>query len=152
VPHTVSAGDFNFADTDIGDQLQAVQITALPGAGALTLSGGTILPGQSITVADVNAGNLVYTPVDYATGVGYASFDFKVSDGFDFSASAYTVTIDVLPRAGLVNVELDWIGRDRVNYLTGVGAIGTASELGNRQLEFDGLLELRWVTLLQSAA
>ena len=43
----------------------------------------------------MDAGNLKYTPPANANGSGYASFTFKVNDGTDDSASAYTLTLDV---------------------------------------------------------
>ena len=48
-----------------------------------------------MTRADIDAGKLIYTPPANANGSGYASFTFKVNDGTDDSASAYTLTIDV---------------------------------------------------------
>ena len=48
--------------------------------GTLTLSGVGVIAGQSISAADIAAGNLVFTPTANANGVGYASFTFQVQD------------------------------------------------------------------------
>jgi len=99
--HTFAAGDFGFSDTD-GDQLLAVLVTAVPGAGSLTLGGTPVTAGQSVAVAAIPT--LVFTPAAGATGSPYTSFGFKVRDnggtaggGVDTDPSANTVTIDVTP-------------------------------------------------------
>ncbi|RLC56094.1 MAG: hypothetical protein DRI30_06410, partial [Chloroflexi bacterium] len=79
--HIFTIADFNFSDLDAGDTLQYVQITSLEAAGSLQLSGGDVALDQIISVADIVAGNLTFTPVPGENGAGYASFDFKVSDG-----------------------------------------------------------------------
>ncbi len=89
------ASDFNFSDADGGDSLQQVQITALASAGTLQLSGVAVNANDSVTIGDINAGNLTFVPADDANGAAYASFQFKVSDGTEFSAADYTMTVDV---------------------------------------------------------
>ena len=93
--YTFQTGDFAFADTDDGDALASVKITALPaaGKGTLTLGGVPVRANQVIGTSDL--GRLVYTPPADANDPGYASFAFKVSDGTSESAAPYTVTIDV---------------------------------------------------------
>ena len=95
--HTFAAANFNFADTDTGDTLSSVKIVTLPatGKGTLELSGTAVTANAAVTKAQLDAGNLKYTPPANANGTGYASFTFKVNDGTDDSASAYTLTIDV---------------------------------------------------------
>ena len=82
--------------------LAAVKITTLPGAGSLTDNGVAVTAGQFVTVADINAGKLVFTPAANANGAGYASFTFQVQDdggtangGVDLDQSANTITINV---------------------------------------------------------
>ena len=96
-PYALKAADFGFADVDTDDALASVKITALPGTGkgTLTLDGRAVTANGSVTKAQLDAGNLVYTPPANANGTGYASFAFKVSDGAAESASAYTMTVDV---------------------------------------------------------
>ena len=93
--YTFAAADFNFADVDTGDALASVTIVTLPASGSLTNDGTAVMPGQSIASADIDSGRLVFTPAANADGEPYASFTFKVSDGTDESASAYTMTVDV---------------------------------------------------------
>ena len=47
---------------------------------------------------------LTFTPVAGASGTGYATFTFKVNDGTDDSASAYTMTIDVAATRPTVSI------------------------------------------------
>src|SRR4051812_45628175 len=55
-------------DTDFGYSgpnktiLAAVKVTALPTAGLLTLNGVAVTAGSAISVADIKAGKLVFTP------------------------------------------------------------------------------------------
>ena len=95
--YTFAAANFNFADTDSGAALSSVKIVTLPapGKGTLKLSGTNVTANATVTKAQLGAGNLKYTPPANANGSGYASFTFKVNDGTDDSASAYTLTLDV---------------------------------------------------------
>ncbi len=95
-PYVFGVASFGFTDGDAGDTLAAVRIDALPAAGSLTLSGGAVGAGQVIAVADIAAGNLVFTPALGGTGVPYASFAFSVQDsGGAFDASPNTLTVNV---------------------------------------------------------
>ena len=93
--HTFEADDFNFSDTDSGDTLSLVEVVTLPLAGTLTLDGNAVTTTQDVTESDIDADKLVFTPAANANGTGYASFTFKVSDGTDKSALAYTMTVNV---------------------------------------------------------
>ena len=89
------ADNFGFADTDAGATLASVKIVTLPTPGTLALDGTAVIVDQVVTKADIDDDKLTFTPVAGASGTGYASFTFKVNDGTDDSASAYTMTIDV---------------------------------------------------------
>ena len=107
--HAFGASDFGFADTDAGDGLASVRMVTLPGSGTLAVSGSAVSAGQEVAASDLG-GNLTYTPAADGHGTGYASFTFRVSDGSDESASAYTMTIDVTavndaPSAGTVTID-----------------------------------------------
>ena len=91
--YAFQASDFNFADTDTGDALASVTVVTLPGSGALELDGAAVTASQVVLADDL--GDLVFTPAADANGDAYTSFTFKVSEGIDESASAYTMTIDV---------------------------------------------------------
>ena len=88
-----AAGEFNFADSDAGAALASVRVVTLPVAGALAFHGTAVTAGQAVRAADI--GKLVFTPAANGNGTGYASFTFRVSDGTDESASAYTMRVNV---------------------------------------------------------
>ena len=90
-----SATDFRFADTDTGDRLASVKIVTVPAAGRLALGGATVMTEQVVTRARIDNGDLTFEPATGGSGDDYASFTFKVNDGTDDSAGAYTMTIDV---------------------------------------------------------
>ncbi len=100
---TFAASDFNYSDID-SDPLSQVQITSIPGAGTLyndantddVVDGGEALSNNDVvSKADIDASQLKFKPVANANGSPYATFDFKVNDGTEYSASAYTMTINV---------------------------------------------------------
>ena len=93
--YAFTADDFGFADTDAGATLASVKIVTLPAVGTLAHDGTAVLVDAVVTKADIDDNKLTFTPVAGASGTGYASFTFKVNDGTDDSASAYTMTIDV---------------------------------------------------------
>ena len=92
-----SAANFNFSDTDSDDTLESVSIVTLPasGKGTLTLSGTAVSAGDSVSRADIDAGNLKYMPPANDHGEDFASFTFQVSDGSDESVGGNTMTIGV---------------------------------------------------------
>jgi VCBS repeat-containing protein len=102
--YTFAAADFGFTDPNDSpaDALLNVKFTSLPGAGTLTNNGVAVSAGQSVSVADIGAGLLKFTPDAEASGTGYASFTFQVQDdggtangGVDLDPVANTLTIDV---------------------------------------------------------
>ena len=80
--YTFTAADFGFTDPSDSpaNNLLAVKITTLPAAGTLTDNGVAVTAGQFITLADITAGLLKFTPVANANGSAYASFTFQVQD------------------------------------------------------------------------
>ncbi|MBW4466169.1 MAG: DUF4347 domain-containing protein [Pegethrix bostrychoides GSE-TBD4-15B] len=92
--YTFQLSDFRFSDSDSDDSLQTVKVTQLLGAGSLTLDGSAVTANDQISVADITAGKLSFTPAANDNGTGYASFQFQVSDGTAFS-SAQTLTVNV---------------------------------------------------------
>jgi hypothetical protein len=103
-PYTFAGADFGFSDaTDSpANNLTAVKITALPAAGSLRLSGVAVTAGQTISAANIAAGNLKFTPAANASGAGYASFTFLVQDdggtangGVDLDQTPNTITVNV---------------------------------------------------------
>lgn len=87
--------DFTFMDGNLSDQLEAVQITALPSAGELQIGSTPVNVNDVVLVA--NLGNLNYKPGLNEFGSNYASFGFKVYDGSLYSTDANTITFNVSP-------------------------------------------------------
>lgn len=104
--HIFVLADFGFSDPNDSppNSLSHVRLVTLPGAGTLTLSGGGVIATQEISLASINAGNFRYTPAPNASGLNYASFDFKLRDnggtangGVDLETSVHTLQLDVTP-------------------------------------------------------
>jgi Ca2+-binding RTX toxin-like protein len=95
VAKVIALADFGFGDLDAGNTLQAVQITALETKGSLSLNGADVTLNQVISARDIDDNKLTYIPLSNQYGTNYASFAFKVNDGAAYSASAYTMTLNV---------------------------------------------------------
>ncbi len=102
--YTFDADNFNFSDTVDNDSLNHVKITSLPGTGEgmLRFDGADIISASDtspveVTKDDLDANKLKYRPPANAYGNPdpYTSFTFKVNDGLDDSALAYTMNINV---------------------------------------------------------
>jgi Ca2+-binding RTX toxin-like protein len=140
--YTFSAADFNFADAD-GDNLQKVQFVNLPSVGSLTLNGTAITANQEINIADITAGKFKFALVADASSSNYASFQFKVSDGVDFSALPYAMTIDVnavndrptFTIGGNQSVKADAVQQAIAGWASGFYA-GADKELGQNVAEY----------------
>jgi VCBS repeat-containing protein len=98
----------DFGITDLNDTpanaLSAVKISSLVAAGSLKLNGAAVAVGDLVTVADINAGKLTFSPVANANGNNYANFTFQVKDdggtaggGIDLDATPNTITFNVTP-------------------------------------------------------
>ena len=105
-PYQFTVANFGFTDVIDSHSLLAVEISTLTNAlaGTLTLTGsGNVTIGQVITVADIVAGNLVFTATNAdANGTNFASFNFRVQDnggvvngGSDIDATQKTLQINV---------------------------------------------------------
>ncbi len=101
--YTFATSSFLFVDADTTDQ-GSVRITGLPERGTLWLDSddsGTLDTGEAIStttmiaLADIN--KLKYTPPADQNGAAFTSFDFRVNDGYEYSADTYTLTIHVAP-------------------------------------------------------
>ena len=134
-PYTVLISDFAFSDDDSQDQnegVQSVRITALPdaGAGTLTLDGVDVSLNQEISAADIAGGLLVFTPTANANGSGLGSFSFEVSDGVDFSAaSSFTFDVTAVNDAPIVgNVDLGNVAEDSTFNVTNTQLLASSSD------------------------
>ena len=101
---TLRATDFGFTDLrdNPADLLLAVKIATVPGNGHLTLAGADLMAGQVISVADIDAGRLVWTPGHDEHGDDLASLTFQVQDnggtangGIDLDPTPNTLTFNV---------------------------------------------------------
>jgi len=91
----LTLANFAFKDANSYDSLQSISLITLPAKGSLKLGDTPVAAGQSISVADLSAGKLAFTPAPDAYGSSYAKVGFKVSDGKDLSTSAYYLTVNV---------------------------------------------------------
>jgi len=97
---TLSVADFGFSDPndDPADNFVAVEITALPAAGSLTLAGAVVTVGQSISATQIANGDLKYALA--ANDTTTRSFGFKVVDdgasGSNTATSANTISFEVI--------------------------------------------------------
>ena len=90
---TFSTGDFSFSDADSGAVLTGIQIITVETAGTLKYNDEDIT--DNAIIADLT--KLVFRPDSNMNGTNYATFTFKVFDGLQYSASTYTMTINVTP-------------------------------------------------------
>jgi Tfp pilus assembly protein FimT len=91
--YTFTAADFNFADVD-GDAMLQIQITALETAGSLKYNGFDVTLNQVISKADIDLNLLTFEPAPNASGIGYDSFQFRVHDGTEYSATQVTTLVN----------------------------------------------------------
>ncbi len=93
--YTFSENDFAFNDAD-GGKLAAVKVTSLnlPSGSRLRLDGIHVAANTIIATSLIQNGKLRFTPAANANGANYASFNFAVSDGDDFSSPS-TLSINV---------------------------------------------------------
>ncbi|WP_193747495.1 putative Ig domain-containing protein, partial [Cellvibrio sp. OA-2007] len=97
-PLALTAANFGFSDVD-GHSFTGVVISSLPAAGSLSLTGsGSVTQNQFISIADINAGKLVFTPAPNENATNYAQIGFQVRDsggGDNTDPTPNTLTIDV---------------------------------------------------------
>ncbi len=140
-------GDFGtFADVD-GDSIAAVKITTLASDGSLEWYNGSawvaVTLNQEISATDITGGNLRFVPDTNENGTGYATIDFKVGDGTDFSASAYTLTVDVTPVNDAPTSTADSVTTlEDTSVLLGLSDFGTYADV-----ESDPLASVKITTL-----
>jgi len=93
-PYTIITTDFGFSDID-GDLLAKIKVETTVSLGQLK-NGSTVLAvGDEVLLADLNAGNLTYTPATNGNGENYASFTFRAYDPSNASSNIRTITFDV---------------------------------------------------------
>jgi serralysin len=102
--YTLKVADFGFTDPNDGpaNSLKNVLISQLPTAGSLTLAGNAVALNQVVSVTQISAGFLQFTPSAGASGSQYAKIGFKVQD--DGGTANGGVDIDTTTRLLTVNV------------------------------------------------
>ena len=96
-PYVFDFVDYNYNDPE-GIPMDHIEITSLniPAGATLQLFGIDVNDGDTITLAQLNSNNLIFTPATGATGSDYASYDFRVNDGVHYSQLTYLMTINVI--------------------------------------------------------
>ncbi|MFZ4702514.1 MAG: type I secretion C-terminal target domain-containing protein, partial [Candidatus Methylumidiphilus sp.] len=102
--YTFAVSDFGYTDPNDNpaNALLRVKITTLPNAGSLKLNGVAVTVGQMVVIADINAGNLKFTPAVNASGTNYANFTFQVQD--DGGTVNGGIDLDPMPNTFTFNV------------------------------------------------
>jgi VCBS repeat-containing protein len=100
-PYTIAAADFGFSDPLEGNAFAAVKIGTIT-SGALANNGAAVNTGDSVSIADINAGHLVFTPGSNVNGAGAASFTFQVQD--DGGTANGGVDTDPTPNSFTFNI------------------------------------------------
>ena len=90
--YIVQLSDIPFVDAD-GDPIDHIQVTQLPANGTLQLSGVNVSFGDLISAADIAANNLVFIPAADDNGVAYDAFEFRVSDGANYSIATSSLSL-----------------------------------------------------------
>ncbi|WP_290689202.1 Ig-like domain-containing protein [Aquabacterium sp.] len=126
--YVFSASDFGFTDPDDSpaNTLQAVKLTTLPASGTLTLNGSAVSVGQFVSLADINAGLLVFSPAANDHGMAYAALGFQVQDnggtangGINLDATTRTLTIDVTSVNDAPTTQDEAVSGNEDNTITG---------------------------------
>ena len=97
VAYAITGADLGFLDDD-NHGLTGVRITSLPSLGSLRLNGVSVLVGQVISRADLDAGNLRFQAAQDSHGQAYAGLQFTVQD------SGATHNEDLTPNTLTFNV------------------------------------------------
>src|SRR6185312_16262993 len=103
-PYVFALGDFGFSDPNDNpaNNLLAVKIAGLPGAGTLTDNGIAVTAGQFTAAGDIGSGKLQCTPAANANGSGCASLTCQVQD--DGGTAGGGVNLDATPNTITINV------------------------------------------------
>ncbi|MBB4574637.1 VCBS domain-containing protein [Rhizobium lentis] len=89
--------DFASTDADAGDLVEDVRIVEVPTKGTLYRNGEALTAGATVSLSDIAAGKLTYRPAPDGNGTVYASFQYQLGDGAEYSTPA-TMGIKIEPR------------------------------------------------------
>ncbi|HYW14845.1 MAG TPA: tandem-95 repeat protein, partial [Allosphingosinicella sp.] len=138
VPYVFLAMDFSdgFSDSIDGDSFAGVKITTLPAVGTLKLNGVAIAAGDTITLAQLDNGELTYDSPAAAANT-QQTFTFQVQDdggtangGVDLDQSPNTFTLDVAPSdiAPVLDLDSDGAGTGFASAYSEGGAAAAISD------------------------
>ena len=124
--YTFRTRDFSFNARTSGDRLASVTILSLPHRGSFKLDAAAVTANQSVTIAQINAGSLTYTPAADAYGTPHTNFLFRVVGSTQSSDHEYRLTVNVS------NVQDAATGAPSITAANGahVGAVIRASATG----------------------
>jgi hypothetical protein len=110
--YTYGTSDFGFVPVNMAQTFDAIQIVTLPASGTLWLNGSPVLAGDVVTVAQLGAGQLRFTPAADGNGSPYTAFTFQVRDNFGTYASSpntFTVNITAVNDAPVLSGDNDFV-------------------------------------------
>lgn len=93
-PLIIPDEDFSFSDVD-GHAFDRIEIINTVLLGLLKNGTTTLNDGDFVSYADLNTGNLTFTPALNGNGEGYTLFTFRAYDETDQNSQIRTITIDV---------------------------------------------------------
>ncbi|RXJ67096.1 hypothetical protein CRV08_10915, partial [Halarcobacter ebronensis] len=99
--YTLTTNDFG----TLGDDITKVKVETLPTNGVLLLSGVAVAAGDEVSISDIESGKLVFKPTENSDAD--SGFDFKVSDGTNWSADSNTTTIEIIAVADKPTATID---------------------------------------------
>ncbi len=101
--YPLTVADFGFSDPLDNHNFSGILIEELPAHGELLLNGDEVVTGQFVSVDDITAGNLIFSPEPDANGISYDNLNFKViddggdqNDSIDVSIFANQIDFDVI--------------------------------------------------------
>ncbi len=78
IPHTMRVTHFEFLDVVEGHQFNAIRIVSVPVHGELLLDGAVVTDNELVSVDDIAAGKLVFTPAANTSGPAHDNLVFRV--------------------------------------------------------------------------
>lgn len=144
--YTLTVADFGYSDPNDGPANAFAQVTvSAPSTGSLALNGVAVTTSTVVTVAQLSAGQLVYTPPANASGNGLASFTFQVQDnggtangGANTDPTANRITFNVSAvndapvAANDAPLKAVVAGSATANTVSGNAVMGDAGPTGNQ--------------------
>ncbi len=147
IPQVIPLSAFDFTDIHDNNNFLQVKVVNIPQFGVLTNDGSAVTNGASITVSDITANKLVYTPFVNANGLAYDQFTFRVQDdggtadgGIDLSIDTGDVIFNVAP----VN-DLPALSVNPVDAIRGETLVLGASHIAPYEPDVDSTQ--RWITV-----